>query len=473
MRILGGIVLALAALAASAGPAVALPDEPDLVIRLPDAPSASQVAPVFVDAYEEPGRLLYRFDAVIANEGGTLDLFRDPGDGGVRQAVWPGGEPTTAPKPDELPAGAQIADRSGLGAGFAYAYEKTHQHWHFSSAARYELQPEGGAARASEKVGFCLFDSFGPANHFAYAVKGAGGETWCGFDAPGQASVRMGLSPGAADRYSAQRERQWVDVTGLEPGPAVMRAQANPLLCILESDATNNATSQARRIPGVRVAGATGSTAAATPLTLALAGTVVAPEVPARRSGGCTPGSSRSCYVWASAAGPLGFRVVEEPRHGAIALAPDTGPRAEATYTPAAGFAGEDRFTYVATDARGLTSSPATVRVTVAAAGSPPPAIAPVGVDRARLTAVRVVRRNGRWRVVLRASAPARLSGRLERRVRGRRRSVRRLRTRRVAAGPARVALGRLGRGRYRLRLDVDGRHAATATFTVRAARRF
>ena len=60
----------------------------------------------------------------------------------------------------------------------------------------------------------------------------------------------MGLSPGGADIYSAQRERQWVDITGLEPGPAVMRAQANPLHCILESDEANNSTSDARQIPG-------------------------------------------------------------------------------------------------------------------------------------------------------------------------------------------------------------------------------
>jgi hypothetical protein len=385
--------------------------------------------------------------------------------------VWPGGKPTSAPRPGEIPSGAQVADRSGSGASFAYAYEKTHQHWHFSSAARYELQPQGGAARAAEKVGFCLFDSFGPANYFAYAVKGAGGETWCGFNAPEQASVRMGLSPGGADIYSAQRERQWVDITGLEPGPAVMRARANPLHCILESDEANNSTSDARQIPGVRVAGTAGSTGAGTPVALPLSGTVVAPEVPARRAGGCIPGASRSCYVWASAEGPLSFRVVGEPAHGTVALAPGGGLRAGATYTPAAGFAGEDSFTYVATDARGLTSSPATVRVTVAAAAgiaSRPPAI----TGRARLTSVRVLRRHGRWRVVLRSSAPARLSGRLERRARGRRVTYR-LRSRRVAAGPARMALGRLAPGRYRLRLDIDGKRAATAAFRVIGPRRF
>ena len=79
--------LALAALAVGASPAIALPDEPDLVIQLPGEPSGSVVAPVFVDAYEEPGHLLYRFDAVIANQGGTLDLFRGA-TGGVEQAVY-------------------------------------------------------------------------------------------------------------------------------------------------------------------------------------------------------------------------------------------------------------------------------------------------------------------------------------------------------------------------------------------------
>ncbi|MEO8689807.1 MAG: hypothetical protein ABI611_16540, partial [Solirubrobacteraceae bacterium] len=178
--LLAGLVTTLAALAASAAPAGALPDKPDLIIRLPAVPTGAQVAPVFVDAFEQPGHLLYRFDAVIANQGGTLDLFRDPGSGGVRQAVSPGGVPTTAPRPDEVPTGAVVTDRSGSGAGFVYAYEKTHQHWHFSSAARYELQPQGAPARASEKVGFCLFDSFGPSNYFDYSVRGAGGETWCG-----------------------------------------------------------------------------------------------------------------------------------------------------------------------------------------------------------------------------------------------------------------------------------------------------
>jgi len=453
------LLLALAALAAGAGPARAdLPDEPDLVISLPGTPSSAR-PPVFVDAYEQPGRLLYRFDAVIRNQGGTLDLFRGE-DGGVRQAVWPGGEPAVAPRPDQVPASpAVIQDRSGFGSDFSYAVEKTHEHFHFSSAARYELLPASGPPRVSDKVGFCMFDSYGPAKWFGYGTQGPDGETWCAFSNPGQDTVRMGLSPGGADMYGAQREMQWVDISGLEPGAAVLRGQANPLHCILESDETNNTTTDTRQIPGVRADGVEGTSAGGA-VALALPATVVAPDVPARR-GDCTPGQTgTACYVWAADA-PLRFDVVTGPAHGAVALAAGGA----ATYTPAAGFVGEDSFTYTATDARGLTSRPATARVRV----SSPPKGAPPPVARvAKLSRVRVVRRRGRYRVQLRVSAPVRLSGRLERRRNGRRVGLRRLKARRVRAGAARMAIGRLAPGRYRLRLYADGKLAAKARFTVR-----
>ena len=460
MRILSGISLALAALAAGASPAMALPDEPDLVIRLPGEPSGSLVAPVFVDAYEEPGHLLYRFDAVIANQGGTLDLFRGA-TGGVEQAVYPGGEPPVAPRPDETPTGDAVVDRSSSGATFAYAYEKTHQHWHFSSAARYSLVVGGGAVRESGKVGFCMFDSFGPSEWFGPSVRGAAGETWCAANDPGASTVRMGLSPGGADIYSAQLERQWVDITGLDPGPVVLRGEANPLHCVLEANSANNTTNATREIPGVRVSDVSGGA------SVTLSGVVVAPSVPARRPGGCVPGrTSRSCYVWTSASGPLSFRVVREPLHGTVVLAPGTdGLHAVASYT---GPAGADSFTFVATDARGLVSKPATAQVR----GDAPPAVAPPVTVAARLSHVRVVRRRGRWRVELQVSAPARLSARLERR-RGKHKALVRLKSRRVRAGSARMALGRLGYGRYRLRLLVDGKPAANASFTVRKHRRF
>jgi hypothetical protein len=99
--------------------------------------------------------------------------------------------------------------------------------------------------------------------------------------------------------------------------------------------------------------------------------------------------------------------------------------------------------------------------------------MAPTVTVGPRLSHVRVVRRRGRWRVELRVSGPARLSGRLERSRRGKRKAVFRLESRRVGAGRARMALGRLAYGRYRLRLLVDGKPAANAKFTVRKHRRF
>ena len=457
MRVGAGIVLALAALAAGASPAAAVTDEPDLVIQLPGEPSASSVAPVFVDAYEEPGRLLYRFDAVIANQGGTLDLFRGP-TGGVEQAVYPGGEPPVAPKPDVTPTGDDVVDRSSSGATFAYAYEKTHQHWHFSSAARYSVVA-GGTTRVSDKVGFCMFDSFGPAQWFAASVRGTNGETWCGANDPTASTVRMGLSPGGADIYTAQLERQWVDITGLDPGRVVVRGEANPLHCVLESNSANNDSQVTREIPGVRVADVSGGA------SVQLSGTVVAPQVPARRNGGCVPGAgSKSCYVWASAAGPLRFDVVREPAHGTVGLAPGAdGLHAAASYTPQAGYSGPDSFAYVATDARGLVSKPATAYVTATAPAAPAKKAAPA----VRLSRVKVVRRHGRWLLSLRGSASGRLSGRMERK-RGKWRVVRRFRSRILDKGPNRFGLGPVQRGRYRLVLLVNGRVAARVRFRER-----
>lgn len=55
-----------------------------------------------------------------------------------------------------------------------------------------------------------------------------------------------------------------------------------------------------------------------------------------------------------------------EPDHGSIVFA-----GAKVTYTPDAGYAGSDSFAYTATDARGATSEPATVTVTVVANSEP------------------------------------------------------------------------------------------------------
>ncbi len=64
------------------------------------------------------------------------------------------------------------------------------------------------------------------------------------------------------------------------------------------------------------------------------------------------------------AAGGGAWTFPSDPAHGSLSLGPD----GSFTYTPTPGFSGTDAFTYLATDARGRSSSPATVTVTVPAA---------------------------------------------------------------------------------------------------------
>ena len=55
-----------------------LPDLPDIV---PIMPTVSAISPagsfpaIFIDTYVVPGSVLYRFDAVLGNIGGALDLY--------------------------------------------------------------------------------------------------------------------------------------------------------------------------------------------------------------------------------------------------------------------------------------------------------------------------------------------------------------------------------------------------------------
>jgi hypothetical protein len=432
-------------------------DAPDLVPSLSEQAGPSQVAPVYIDAFENPGRLLYRFDASIVNQGGTLDIFRDATSGHAMQAIWSGGEPTTNPDPDERPPAGEdvtIEDREPFGAHFEYVFESDHDHWHFMGAARYELLLPAGGSRPSDKIGFCLLDSFGTTGIVKYFPPGT---HWCNPNQPDSDFTRMGLSPGALDRYGAQRPFQWVDVAGLEPGTYTLRAEVNPFGYLHEADTLNNVIEVTRTIPGVRASGAQLSTRPGTPGSARLVAGLVGDGIPARRSGNCKPSQqSLSCYVW-PAGQPLEFEVERPPEHGSVSLAQAGTLKAEAVYTPAQGFVGNDSFTYSATDARGLESAPATVAVRVRA--RPPSELVRGAVVR---------RRRGRWFVVLRLARTGTVAGRLRRNGR----TVRRLRRRSLAAGRHVIRLGRLRRpGRYRLVLSARspaGSDSVTLRFRVR-----
>lgn len=271
----------------------------------------------------------------------------------------------------------------------------------------------------------------------------------------------MGLSSDAADRYASQREFQWIDISGLRPGRYTVLAQVNPYGHIEEADATNNVVREGRLIPGVIGAEVVQERSGHERVSVELSASIVAPEVPARKSASCEPtAASSDCYLSASPAGPLAFRIAQQPAHGSVSIGTQRGTSATARYEPAPGYAGEDSFTYTATDVRGLTSPPASVRIIPPSEPSPTSG-GGAQVGRASdigriLTSLGLRRQRGRWYALLRLGKDSLVRGRLDRRRGSRYVLERGLRPKKLSRGRQRLALGRLKpRGRYRVRLEL------------------
>ncbi len=397
--VLAATVLAVASLLAanvaqSAASRSATPDQPDLVTLFPSAPYPNQKTPFYVDAFNTTGALLYRFDAVLFNKGGTLDVYRDSASGHAMQAIWAGGIPSVPPDPNAPPPagtpGLTVVDLTARGAQFQYVTGHDHNHFHLKDAARYELVVPGMGALPAAKVGFCLGDDFGtpPVSFFPYPYTGPG-ISWCAVGHPEATFFREGISPQAGDLYNSQIQYQWVDVTGLRPGSYLLRGLANPHQVIDESDFSNDTTTSSRVIPGVVASSLSVPKAAKT--SIPLKASVVGALVPARASSNCFPRSGSSdCLVTDVGQTGLTYRIAGTPCYGHVGLA-KIGGGAMVTYRPAA-HRSIDGFAYTATDHRGLTSLPAFVRVGRAMRTGPPSACligGNVGPDRrARLAFV-------------------------------------------------------------------------------------
>jgi hypothetical protein len=289
-----------------------------------------------------------------------------------------------------------------------------------------------------------MFDSFDIAGGFSEWFQPE--EPWCHEARASEPGfVRMGLSPGAADRYSSQREFQYVDVTGLTPGTYRLRGVANPEGHVLEDDGEPDVTEEERVVPGVVAEPAGLVTGAGVAGSVDVVARAVAPEIPARRAASCAPRAALdACYLRIDADSPLRFGVASGPAHGSASF--DAG---RLSYVPADGFSGSDSLTYVATDGRGLVSAPATVAVTVTPV---PPVLGPGLGSLRRLLLIgrvrRVVPRRLAVRLGCRVVAVTACAGVLEARISGRR--VGRVRFAGLLAGRRRTVIVRLRRSALR-----------------------
>jgi len=374
-----GVVVVLGA-AVLVGSAVATPtsDKPDLVPLLPTDPGTPQaVAPIYTDTFARPGRVLYRFSSVIKNLGGAMDLYKDPSTGAAMQVVWPGGNPTTMPDPNVVPTGGTTENLTAdHGAYFIFNPSQGHNHWHFQQAAQYQLVLPGGVIRYSDKVGFCMWDSWvkdgaGSTKYFPVNYKGVGPQGWCAPKDPSATFTRMGISRNYGDLYAAQSTDQWVDIGGLRPASYNVRAIVNPNGFIDESDPSNNTLTVTRTIPGTIATARSIAITHDKAKTFQVAGKVIAPDVPGRNGlavgqPGCIDvRTDIGCYVFTTVNGPLTFAISQQPAHGTISVVSASGLKGSLKYTPAPGYTGPDTLQFTVTDARHLTSLPATVTLTV------------------------------------------------------------------------------------------------------------
>ncbi len=230
----------LVALAAALTLAFAAPAAAESADVLPDL---EQVVPEDVSAERawEGTRPVFRlgFASAAANVGaGPLTLY------GHRRKRGP-----KTMRVDQIVERTSGLPRTVRDVGeMSYVSHPDHDHWHLLGFERYEMRSAGeGAAlvRRDHKTGFCLGDRF----PVPEAPKLAGFSEipmhpgYCSLGKPNEISLFTGISVGYVDRYEAQLEGQFIDVTGLPRGRYVLTHRVNTGRRILESDHSNNAAS--------------------------------------------------------------------------------------------------------------------------------------------------------------------------------------------------------------------------------------
>jgi hypothetical protein len=123
-----------------------------------------------------------------------------------------------------------------------------HKHWHFDAMASYSLRRAGSSRVlvSRDKVSFCLRDNYKvpaqrvvvPRRHFGRCSRNS----------------QQGISAGWVDLYKADLSGQWLRLpANVGSDVLCLDLKADPLGRLVETDETDNATSVAFRLDGVRV----------------------------------------------------------------------------------------------------------------------------------------------------------------------------------------------------------------------------
>jgi hypothetical protein len=213
-----------------------------------------------------------------------------------------------------------------------YVSADGHHHWHLQRVAKYSLWNAAKTAEVTpaQKVGFCLEDSehvesaIGPSSA-VYADNVAPFRDFCQRYRPNATSLFEGISPGWRDVYERELAFQWVDASDVLPGEYWLREDVNPLGFIKETGGANAPAyaTQPTIVPGFDALAQATSTQAGEPTTVTL--------------------TSRAWHDSATTK----YTVVSEPTHGTLEA---TSTSSQVIYRPAAGYTGQDSFTFEASD---------------------------------------------------------------------------------------------------------------------------
>jgi len=212
-----------------------------------------------------------------------------------------------------------------------YSDADGHHHWHLQHVAKYSLWNASKTAEVApaQKVGFCLDDSqhveanVGPSTP-VYSNNAPPYLGFCRQFEPNATGVYEGISPGWRDVYNRELAFQWVDVSEVLPGEYWLREDVDPAGVIKQTGGGPQAeyAKTPTIIPGFDAEGQTGSVNEDEEKTVNLL--------------------ARS---YEDQATPL-YTVVSKPQHGTLGAVQGS----QVTYTPDAGYSGDDSFTFSARD---------------------------------------------------------------------------------------------------------------------------